>query len=144
MIEGGIMTKNKTSITIFFSLLALLILAGEGIAQQPKFALATIPFEFWIEGSPLPSGDYRIEHVESTAYLLFQSTDGKVVKDAYTLPLDETPVKEADAKLVFRIENGRRYLYGGWGPYGKRVVTAESVRPAPSGNQRVEVPISYH
>ena len=129
--------------TILLSLLALLIPASQSMGQEQKTVQATIPFEFWIESSRLPAGDYRIEHVESTAYILFRSTDGKIIKDAYTLPLDETPVKEAEAKLVFRIENGKRYLYEGWGPYGRRVVTMESARPAPSGAERVEVPITY-
>jgi hypothetical protein len=139
-----IVNSSKTSITIFSGLLALLILVGQGMAQEPRFVEAKIPFEFWVEDSSLPAGDYRIEHVESTAYLLFRSTDGKVVKDAYTLPLDETPVKESDAKLVFRIQSGTHYLYGGWGPYGKRVITSESVKPAPSGKDRVEIPLIYH
>lgn len=41
--------------------------------------------------------------MESTSYILFRNTDGKIIKEAYTLPLDEAPVKEADAKLVFRV-----------------------------------------
>jgi len=137
------MISRQRLIAIFLSSLALLIVAGQGTAQKQTTAQATIPFEFWIEGNHLPAGNYRIEHIESASYILFRSTDGKVVQDAYTLPLDENPVKESDAKLVFRIQNGRRYLYEGWGQYGKRVVTAESVRPAPSGDERVEVPIIY-
>lgn len=128
---------------IFLSSLALLILVGQGMAQKQKPAQATIPFEFWIAGSRLPAGEYRIEDVESTTYILFRSTDGKIVQEAYTLPLDENPAKPSDAKLVFRIQDGKHYLYEGWGPYGRRVVTSESTRPAPSGNDRAEVPIAY-
>jgi len=138
------MISPKRLMAIFLGSLALLISAGQGMAQKQKIAQATIPFEFWIAGSRLPAGDYRIEHVESTAYLLFRSTDGKIVQDVYTLPLDENPVKDSEAKLVFRIQDGKHYLYGGWGPYGRRVVTAESGRPAPSGDSRAEVPIIYH
>jgi len=137
------MISPKRLIPIFLSSLAFLILVGQGTAQKQRTAQATIPFEFWVAGNCLPAGDYRIEHVESTAYILFRSRDGKIVQDAYTLPLDENPVKESDAKLVFRIQDGRRYLYEGWGPYGKRVVTVESGRPAPSGDNRAEVPIIY-
>src|SRR5271165_3812111 len=138
-----IMVGPKRLMAILLSSLALLILAGQGMAQKQRIAQATIPFEFWIAGSRLPAGEYRIEHVESTAYLLFRSTDGKIVQDAYTLPLDENPVKESDAKLVFRIQDGRRYLYEGSGPYGRRVVTVESERAGPSGDKRAEVPIIY-
>jgi hypothetical protein len=141
--KRGIMLHPKTLITVFLSSLALLIVAGQGTAQKQTTAQATIPFEFWIASNCLPAGDYRIEHIESTAYILFRSTDGKIIQDAYTLPVDENPVKESDAKLVFRIQDGKRYLYEGWGPYGKRGVTVEFGRPAPSGDNRAEVPISY-
>ena len=137
------MMRAKRVTTILLSSLALLLLVGQGTAQKQTMAQATIPFEFWIAGNRLPAGDYRIEHIDSRAYLLFRSTDGKIVQNAYTLPLDDDPVKASDAKLVFRIQDGRRYLYEGWGPYGKSVVTVESVRPAPSGDNRVEVPIIY-
>ncbi|HTR26191.1 MAG TPA: hypothetical protein VMI10_19610 [Terriglobales bacterium] len=128
---------------IFLSSLAILILVGQGTAQKQRSAQATIPFEFWIAGSSLPAGDYQIEHVESTVYLLLRSTDGKIVQDVYTLPLDEDQVKESEFKLVFRIQDGRHYLYEGWGPYGRRVVTVESGRPAPTGDEKIEVPVTY-
>lgn len=138
------MIDQKRLIAILLGSLALLIPVGRGMAQKQRTAQATIPFEFWIAGSRLPAGDYRIEHVESTSYIWFRSTDGKIAKDVYTLPLDKNPVKESDSKLVFRIQDGKHYLYEGWGPYGRRVVTAESGRPAPSGDNRAEVPIIYH
>ncbi len=137
------MISLKRLMAIFLSSLVLLVLAGQGMAQKKTTAEATIPFEFWIAGNPLPAGDYWIEHVESTSYLLFRSTNGKIVQDVYTLPLDEEPVKESEFKLVFRIQDGRHYLYEGWGPYGRRVVAVESARPAPSGDNRAEVPIIY-
>ena len=137
------MISLKRLMAVFLSSLTLLILAGQGTAQKQKIAQATIPFEFWIAGNRLPAGDYRIEPIDSRAYILFRSTDGKIVQEAYTLPLDDDPAKASDAKLVFRIQDGKRYLYEGWGPYGKSVVTVESVRPAPTGDNRVEVPIIY-
>ena len=85
------MISAKRLMAIFLSSLAVLILAGQGTAQKQTIAQATIPFEFWIAGNRLPAGDYRIEDIESTAYILFRSTDGKIVQDAYTLPLDELP-----------------------------------------------------
>jgi hypothetical protein len=106
-------------------------------------AHAGIPFEFWIEGDRLPSGDYQIEQVESISYLLFLSTNGKVVGGAYTVAVDDKPVKDNDAKLIFRFQDGKRYLYGGWGPYGKHVLRTESERAVPSGDNRVEVSVSF-
>lgn len=128
----------------FLSLLALLVGIVRSTAQQPTIIHATIPFDCWIESSHLPAGIYQIEDLKSTAYLLFRSTDGKVVKDVYALPQDETPAKEADAKLVFKIENGKYDLYEGWGPNGRRVVTMEAAKPEPSGDARCEVRLIYH
>jgi hypothetical protein len=137
------MISLKKLMAIFLISMAFLILAGQGVAQKQRIAQATIPFEFWIEGYRLPAGDYQIELLESTSYLLFRSTDGKIVQDAYALPLDDDPAKEGDSKLVFGIQNGRHYLYGGWGSFGRRVLTGESARPVPSGDDRAEVPIIY-
>jgi len=113
------------------------------LAQGRQSVEATVPFSFWVDGSKLPAGRYQIERIESSTYFLLRTKDGKGVHNVYTLPLDEDPIKEQNAKLIFRIENGKYYLYGGSGPFGGRVVTAESWRPAPSGDSRAEVPIVY-
>src|SRR5271167_1860623 len=93
------MISPKRLMVAFLGSLAVLILAGQGTAQKQMIAQATIPFEFWIAGNCLPAGDCQIEHVESTAYLLFRSTDDKIVQDVYTLPLDEDPVKRVSSNL---------------------------------------------
>ena len=129
--------------TVFVSALVLFVFAGQGLAQKQTIAKATIPFEFWIEGTHLPAGDYYIDLLKSTSYLLFRSSDGKIVQEAYALPLDDSAAKEGDSKLVFRIQNGKHHLYGGWAPFGWRVLTGESARPMPSGRDRAEVAIIY-
>ena len=121
----------------------LALVAPQLSAQTHGTAEATIPFDFWIEGTHLPAGRYRIEHIDSSTYFVMRSSDGKSIHDVYTLPLDESPITEQDAKLVFRVEKGRYYLYGGSGPFGRRVVTAESVRSALSGDSRAEVALVY-
>ncbi len=136
----GIM--QKLSVAVLISLI-LLTYTGWAFGQTQPKAQATIPFEFWIGGSRLPAGQYIIERVESTSYLLFRSSDGKTIKDVYTLPLDDQPAKQDEATLVFRIQDGKHYLYGGWGAFGSRVVSLESTRPAPSGDDRAEVKIIY-
>ena len=132
-------TKSVCLMIVLSSL--LLVLAATG--QNPKTAHAVIPFEFWVEGNRLSAGDYIIVHVESMSYWLFRCTDGKSVATVYGLPLDREPATEGDAKLIFRVENGRHYLYGAWGPSGRGVVTTESAWAAPSGAARVEVPITF-
>jgi hypothetical protein len=134
--------KNACFISILSSLV-FLSLTSEARVQNPKTAHAVIPFAFCVEGSCLPAGDYIIEQLESTSYLLFRSTDGKSIAAVFALPVDEDSATEDDSKLIFRIENGRYYLYGGWGPFGRRVVAVESAWTAPSGAARKEVPITF-
>lgn len=136
------MGTNKLRAALLVSFVFLLP-ATRGVAQEQKIAQASIPFEFWIGGSRLPAGTYRIEQLESTSYFVLRSADGKTVHDVYALPVDDSPATKDDAKLVFRITDGRHYLYGGWGAFGRRVVTLESTRPVPSGDDRAEVPIIY-
>lgn len=125
-------------------LCSVLLFAGTPAnGQQPKVARATIPFQFWIGDNPLPAGDYEIQHVVSSTLVLFRSTNGAATQDAYMIPLDDSTVKPDQAKLVFRVENGRHYLYGFWGVYGKRVLTAESGQPAPPKDSRLEAPVVY-
>jgi hypothetical protein len=111
--------------------------------QQKQIAHATIPFQFWIGDNPLPAGDYEIEHVVSSTLVLFRSKNGNAVQDAYMIPLDDSVVKPDQAKLVFRVQNGKHYLYAFWGVYGKRVLTFESGRPTPAADIRLDVPVVY-
>jgi len=112
--------------------------------KQPKIAQATIPFQFWIGDNPLPAGDYEIQHVVSSTLVLFRSKDGDSIQDAYMSPIDNSVVQPDQAKLVFRVQDGKHYLYAFWGVYGKRVLTFESGRPEPAADVRVEVPVAYH
>jgi hypothetical protein len=134
--------RNTKSLLVVLSLFALLALVGQATAQSHLEAYATIPFEFWVEGDRLAAGVYQIEQIESISYLLFISPDGKVV-GAYTVAVDDRPVKNSDARLIFRVQDGRHYFYGGWGPYGRHVLKAEAERAVPSGDNRVEIPVSF-
>jgi hypothetical protein len=111
--------------------------------QQPQIAQATIPFQFWIGGNSLPAGDYQIEHVVSSTLVVFRSKNGDAVQEAYMIPLDDSLGKPDQAKLVFRVQNGKHYLYAFWGVYGKRVLTSESGGPAPPADSRLDVPVVY-
>jgi hypothetical protein len=134
--------RDTKNLLIVLSLFVFSALVGRATAQIQMEAHATIPFEFWIEGDRLAAGVYQIEQIESTSYLLFISTDGAVCS-AYTVAIDDKPVKDGDARLIFRVQDGRHYLYGGWGPYGKHVLKAEAERTVPSGDNRVEIPVSF-
>lgn len=137
------MATKKLWRALSISLLLLLPLIQGAAQQQQKVGEASIPFEFWVGGNHLAAGTYRIENLESTSYFLFHSADGKTVLGVYVLPVDESPAKQGDSKLIFRVSDGKHYLYGGWGQFGRRVVSVESSKPMPSGDHKAEVPITY-
>ena len=125
-------------------LCSVFLLPGTRITgQQPKIAQATIAFQFWIGDNSLPAGDYQIEHVVSSTLVTFRNKNGGAVQEAYMVPLDDSVVKPDQAKLVFRVQNGRHYLYAVWGVYGKRVLTSESGQPAPATDSSLDVPVVY-
>jgi hypothetical protein len=125
-------------------LCSVLLLPGmSATGQQPKIAQATIPFQFWIGDNSLPAGDYEIEHVVASSMVMLRSKNGESVQEASMIPLDDSLVKPDQAKLVFRVQNGRHYLYAFWGVYGKRVLTSESGKPVPATDSRLDVPVVY-
>lgn len=134
------MQPKKMSFLFFTALVLVMAICG-ALAQSQKTAHAMIPFEFWIGGDRLPAGDYVIEHLESTSYLYFRSTDGRWAHDVYTLLVDDVPANEGESQLVFEVRDANHHLYGGWGPFGRRVLVSESSRPVPAGANRAEVPI---
>jgi len=135
--------QSKKLSFLFLPALVLVMAVCGALAQSQKTAHANIPFDFWIGGNRLPAGDYVIEHLESTSYLYFRNMDGKSAQDVYTLPMDDVAAKDGESQLVFELRNANHYLYGGWGPFGRRVVVSESSRPAPAGENRAVVPIEF-
>jgi hypothetical protein len=128
-----------------FLLTWFLVLIGTGgaLAQTSNTAHATIPFEFWVGSSRFPPGEYVITLLKTSSYLYIRSADGTAAQSVYTLPVDNVPADNDECTLVFEVRNGTHYLYGGRGPSGRLVVTAESPRRAPSGAERAEVPITF-
>jgi hypothetical protein len=112
-------------------------------ADKPKTAHAVIPFDFWIGDTKLPAGNYAMRHVSSPTLVVFTSSADKSSTEAFMLPINNDPVQENQAKLVFLIQNGQHYLYEAWGVYGKRIVTAQYGVPAPTGDKRVEIAVVY-
>ena len=136
------MHTNGRKLFLVTSFLFLIGIGG-ALAQTPKTAHANIPFEFWIGSDRLPSGEYVITELETMAYLYMRSADGRTVQSVYTLPVDNVPANNDECTLIFEVRNGTHYLYGGWGPAGRLVVTAESTKHVPSGAERAEVPITF-
>ena len=66
-------------------------------AQDSPKQVATIPFDFVFEGTPLPAGSYQVELMGSGMLMLINAEQPKIEAEAATLPL---PVKDEDRKSV--------------------------------------------
>lgn len=138
-----IATHRLTSLVL--TLLVLCYSGTPAIGQQAqRTAHVKVPFEFWVGDTPLSAGDYQLRHVLSPTLVVFTSKQTKIATEAYMLPVDDEPVKESEAKLVFSVNNGRHSLYEVDGVFGTRVMTAQYGSPKPTGDNRVEVPMAYY
>lgn len=137
------MHKKRVIRTLMMFCFGLLSFVGAGAANKTKTAHVVIPFDFWLENTKLPAGTYEMRHVSSPTVVVFTSADARRATEVFMLPVNNDPVKENQAKLVFVVQNGQHYLYEAWGLYGKRIVTAQYGMPSPTGNMRVEVPVVY-
>lgn len=123
---------------------ALCCLATISTAQQAqRTAYAKVPFEFWVGDTRLSAGEYQVKHVISPTLVVFTKKDSRVATEAYLLPVNNEPVSESNAKLVFSVHNGRYSLYEVQGVFGIRRMTADYGEPEPTGDGRVEVSLSY-
>ena len=123
--------------------LGLALFARGDAETRPKTAHVRISFDFWVQNEKLPAGEYELSHINSPTVVLFTSSDGKRSTEVFMLPVNNDPVKESESKLVFSVQNGRRYFYELWCVYGRRVSTSQYGKEAPNGDRRMEVPISY-
>jgi len=131
---------GRLLVTVCFG---LVLFGRADAANKTKTAHAVIPFDFWIGDTKLPAGNYEMKHSTSPTLLVFTSSGDKEATEAFVLPINNDPVQESQAKLVFLVQHGQHYLYEAWGVYGKRIVTAQYGMPTPTGDMRVEVPMVY-
>lgn len=129
--------------TLVFVLLFVGFLATSSFGQATRSAYAKIPFEFWVGDTRLPAGTYQLSHVISPTVVVLTGDGTKMGAEVYLLPIDEEPVQESEAKLIFLVQNGNHYLYQVRGRFGTRILTAQLGLPEPKGDQRLEVPIVY-
>jgi hypothetical protein len=91
----------------------------------------------------LPAGAYELTHAISPTLVVFSGMKPETSTEAFLLPVDEEPVKQSDAKLIFALRNGNYYLYEIQGRFGTRMMSAEYGFPEPKGDRRVEVQVTY-
>jgi hypothetical protein len=100
-------------------------------------ATAHVPYDFYIEGTHFPAGDYTISPVADSV-LLFRNADAHAVGQAFLVPTGEAVPARAE-KLLFELRNGRHCLTDVWIPNGKMVVTSQQGRVSAATEARTEV-----
>ena len=124
-------------------LISMFCLGAFSFGQTNPTPYANVPFEFWVGATRLPAGTYELTHATSPTLVVFSGMKPETTTEAFLLPVDEEPVKQSDAKLIFALRNGNYYLYEIRGRFGTRMITAEYGFPEPKGDRRVEVQVTY-
>ena len=129
--------------SFLFTLISIFCLGVSSFGQTNRTAHVTVPFEFWVGDTRLPAGTYELTHAISPTLVVFAGVKPDLSSEAFLLPVDEAPVKQSEAKLIFALRKGNYYLYEIRGRFGTRMVSAEYGFPEPKGDQRLEVPVIY-
>lgn len=137
--------KNTSHLrkSFLFVLISIFCLGAFSFGQTNVTPYASVPFAFWVGGTRLPAGTYELTHAITPTLVVFSGMRPETSTEAFLLPVDEDPVKQSDAKLIFALRNGNYYLYEIRGRFGTRMMSAEYGFPEPKGDQRVEVPVTY-
>src|SRR5690349_15443562 len=98
----------RSFLFVLFSIFSLGVFSS---GQTNRTAHVTVPFEFWVDGTRLPAGTYELTHAISPTLVVFSGMKPENSSEAFLLPVDEDPVKQSDAKLIFAVRNGNYYLY---------------------------------
>ena len=139
------MVRVKQSIiTIVASLFLFLAIPMVGQASIEPAAVcggsAQIPFDFWIGGSRLPAGQYRVECIIATVVVLFHNADKNVHQQAFLIPTsDEVAID--DYKLVFTVHAHQHYMQELWNSNGKAVLTSRFGMAMAPEDTRIEIPM---
>ena len=98
-----------------FALIGLgLLLATASAYAQTGVVKATVPFNFIVNKTELPAGDYRIQPMGITASAMaIESPDGKVVK-AFLPNACESAQAQKTTKLVFHRYGSQYFLSQIW------------------------------
>jgi hypothetical protein len=114
------------------------ILTDKDATTSARFtATAHVPYDFYIEGTHFPAGDYTISPVADSV-VLFRNADAHAVGQAFLVPTGEAVPVRAE-KLLFAVRNGRHCLTDVWIPNGKMVVTSQQGRVSAATEARTEV-----
>jgi hypothetical protein len=104
---------KKQALT-FIGVLSLLLVAGSAFAQTQKIR-ADVPFNFVVNGTMLPAGQYTVSNIGSgSSMLLIQSEDGRAAKLAAPHRVQSSEAAN-HTKLVFHCyAQDHCFLYQLW------------------------------
>jgi hypothetical protein len=112
---SAVLTKEenmKRQILSLVGVLSLMLVAGSALAQNT--VEANVPFNFTVNRTTLPAGEYRLSTVGVDKTLLIQSKDSKSVKLAMANHA-QLAAPSQTTKLVFRCYGGDQcFLYQIW------------------------------
>ena len=125
-----------------FVIAFIVVAAGVAVPQTnpSRSTSATtvhIPYDFWIQNTPLSAGDYSLSIVVDTV-VFFHNVKTKATEQVSLLPTGDQ-VAPGDHKLVFVVHNGQHYLREIWNADGKQIVTSQLDVPLASGDTETEV-----
>jgi hypothetical protein len=124
----------------FVLLLLVTAMYGQSNAPRPtRSATAQIPYDFWVEGTLLPAGDYTLSRIEETV-VVFRNSKADAQEEAFLLPTGDR-VADTDHKLIFIVHEGRHYLRGVWDGDGRQVITSQLDVPLAPGDEETQVPL---
>jgi hypothetical protein len=130
-------------LTVFLLLTAALAVAQTNTRPPaPAIATAQIPFDFWIDDTQLPAGEYALYPVlrEKNTLVLIRNTKTQAQAQTFLVPTGD-PAANGDYKLVFLLHNGQHYLRELWVSDGKAVLTSQYGMTVGRADTRSEVPL---
>ena len=141
--RSAITTTQFRVTTIAVCLLLTTIAVAQTTTKNPapQIATAQIPFDFWIDDTHLPAGEYALyPALRLDTLLLLRNTKTSAQEQIFLVPTGDA-VANGDYKLVFVTRAGQHYLREVWEAAGKAVLTSQAGVSLRSTDSWSEVPL---
>jgi hypothetical protein len=137
----------RSSLLGFLTITLLLLTSANSSGQTrtrppaPPIAIAQVPFDFWVDDTQLPAGEYGLyPALGLDIVLLLRNTRTNAQEQLFLVPTGES-VAKGDYKLVFVTRAGQNHLCQVWETDGKAVLTSQYGIGVRSTDARSEVPL---
>jgi hypothetical protein len=132
-----------TGVIVAFLMVTVASAVGQTRTRPPAPPIATaqITFDFWIDDTHLPAGEYALYAVRRLDTLvLLRNTKTGAQEQTFLVPTGD-PVASGDYKLVFVVHTGKHYLQEVWESAGKAVLTSQFGVNVGAADTRSEIPL---